>query len=539
MVVVAIVNLMQPLFKQNLFIYSSTYLLVALSIDRWEAVVKPLAFTQNRSRGYYLVAGSWLLALLGAFPVTLNTIIKKEDGLPQCYIDYDLLGWKIYLIYLTTTLLIIPAFIIAVCYAHIVYTIWSKGRLVARQQKQQRLDIYESRARFSLNRRRENATVAAAAAAATPNNDAAALSDGSSASDVTSVAIPGEIVQPTWTDGTQNRQLNSSTTVQKNSATLRPAAKTTSATCANNNLTGFTDDLSQDTEGYYVSTDDYDDEDDDGEDDLHHGKFGDDHLGHHPGKHNCHKNGLEMNKINSGHKNHHRLLNGNERGQVGADGAGKRAPVEVEQEQSCRISLPIKQVTPDDGQTGKQLRRKLSKKNYKEVARRSYLVGQQHGNGVIPKARIKTIKMTLVIVAAFILCWSPFYIINLCVVFGVIKSDNDITQALSTLSQSLAHLNSAVNPIIFWLFSSKRSGSAAASSSDARNMRLPDRREPTIWDKIKRLLCFKHCYCCCFCWTDKPTKLTTDSRMFDSTGTSAIGSSIRLPSSITRKQITN
>lgn len=93
---------------------------------------------------------------------------------------------------------------------------------------------------------------------------------------------------------------------------------------------------------------------------------------------------------------------------------------------------------------------------------------QQHGSGVIPKARIKTIKMTLVIVAAFVLCWSPFCIINLCSVFGIMKSDTNWSIALMTLSQSLAHLNSAVNPIIFWIFSSKRSSSSLTASSDTR-----------------------------------------------------------------------
>lgn len=85
---------------------------------------------------------------------------------------------------------------------------------------------------------------------------------------------------------------------------------------------------------------------------------------------------------------------------------------------------------------------------------------RQHGKGVIPKARIKTVKMTLVIVAAFILCWSPFCIINMLFVFDALKKDTSLKIALSTLTQSLAHLNSAVNPIIFWLFTGKNKSSA-------------------------------------------------------------------------------
>lgn len=40
------------------------------------------------------------------------------------------------MIYLTCSLLIIPALIIAICYTHIVYTIWSKGQLSSGANKQ-------------------------------------------------------------------------------------------------------------------------------------------------------------------------------------------------------------------------------------------------------------------------------------------------------------------------------------------------------------------------------------------------------------------
>lgn len=197
---------------------------------------------------------------------------------------------------------------------------------------------------------------------------------------------------------------------------------------------------------------------------------------------------------------------------------------------------------------------------------------QQHGSGVIPQARIKTIKMTLVIVAAFILCWAPFYIINLCSVFGLIKKETNFTMALKTLTQSLAHLNSAVNPIIFWLFSSKRSQTQAnvtrsstklasgeqKTTSGHNNNNNNSRAKSNTWlgrkfsiplanqqngssnfaahcgqflaeiyYLIKRyLFCAS---CCCPLINSSAFKLTTDSRMFESTGTSGLRSQ-RLPS---------
>lgn len=73
--------------------------------------------------------------------------------------------------------------------------------------------------------------------------------------------------------------------------------------------------------------------------------------------------------------------------------------------------------------------------------------------GIIPRAKVKTVKMTLVIVVVFILCWSPYIIFDLLQVFGhVPQTQTNI--AIATLIQSLAPLNSAANPLIYCLFSS-------------------------------------------------------------------------------------
>ncbi|XP_021367847.1 cardioacceleratory peptide receptor-like isoform X2 [Mizuhopecten yessoensis] len=74
--------------------------------------------------------------------------------------------------------------------------------------------------------------------------------------------------------------------------------------------------------------------------------------------------------------------------------------------------------------------------------------------GLIPKAKIKTIKMTFVIVLAFVFCWSPYFVYDLLDVYGHIPRTNEMI-AVSTFIQSLAPLNSAANPIIYMLFNSK------------------------------------------------------------------------------------
>ncbi|KAK3782025.1 hypothetical protein RRG08_027199 [Elysia crispata] len=77
--------------------------------------------------------------------------------------------------------------------------------------------------------------------------------------------------------------------------------------------------------------------------------------------------------------------------------------------------------------------------------------GAASSGGVIPRAKMKTIKMTLVIVLVFIICWSPYFVYDLLYVYGYIPVSQN-TAALSTFIQSLAPLNSAANPIIYACF---------------------------------------------------------------------------------------
>lgn len=74
--------------------------------------------------------------------------------------------------------------------------------------------------------------------------------------------------------------------------------------------------------------------------------------------------------------------------------------------------------------------------------------------GLIPRAKVKTVKMTVVIVIVFIVCWSPYIIFDLLQVFDQIPH-TQTNIAIATLMQSLAPLNSAANPLIYCLFSAQ------------------------------------------------------------------------------------
>ncbi|XP_071487182.1 neuropeptide S receptor-like [Diadema antillarum] len=73
--------------------------------------------------------------------------------------------------------------------------------------------------------------------------------------------------------------------------------------------------------------------------------------------------------------------------------------------------------------------------------------------GLIPKAKIKTIKMTICIVLAYICCFAPFSLFYTLEAFGVIDSKSQRALVITPIIQNLPSLNSATNPFIYGMFS--------------------------------------------------------------------------------------
>ncbi|XP_008318684.1 vasopressin V2 receptor [Cynoglossus semilaevis] len=68
----------------------------------------------------------------------------------------------------------------------------------------------------------------------------------------------------------------------------------------------------------------------------------------------------------------------------------------------------------------------------------------------VSKARAKTVKMTVVIVLTYIICWTPFFTVQLWSVWDAAAPTQTAT---FTILMLLASLNSCVNPCIYLLFS--------------------------------------------------------------------------------------
>ncbi|GLV39252.1 Crustacean cardioactive peptide receptor [Carabus blaptoides fortunei] len=117
-------------FLQATVTYSSTYVLVALSIDRYDAITHPMNFTGSWRRARALVISAWIISIIFSIPEIFLFEEKPIEGQLQCWIELQPWQWRVYMTLITVALLIAPAIIISACYTVIVRTIWSKSKLL-------------------------------------------------------------------------------------------------------------------------------------------------------------------------------------------------------------------------------------------------------------------------------------------------------------------------------------------------------------------------------------------------------------------------
>ncbi|KAI1291885.1 Cardioacceleratory peptide receptor [Halotydeus destructor] len=116
-------------FLQVLVTYSSTYVLVSLTIDRYDAITHPLNFSGSWRRAKILVLGAWGLSAIFSVPAIFLNEETMVRGHPQCWINLEPWQWQVYITLVALSLFFLPAVIISACYIIIVHTIWTKSRL--------------------------------------------------------------------------------------------------------------------------------------------------------------------------------------------------------------------------------------------------------------------------------------------------------------------------------------------------------------------------------------------------------------------------
>ncbi|XP_011637381.1 gonadotropin-releasing hormone II receptor isoform X1 [Pogonomyrmex barbatus] len=97
-----------------------------------------------------------------------------------------------------------------------------------------------------------------------------------------------------------------------------------------------------------------------------------------------------------------------------------------------------------------------SKERIEDKIRRS-------SNGFLSRARVRTLKMTITIIAVFIICWSPYYVMSVWYWIdrpSALKVDLRIQRALFFF----ACTNSSMNPIIYGIFNIRQRNKAKLQS---------------------------------------------------------------------------
>ncbi|CAG4936744.1 unnamed protein product [Colias eurytheme] len=118
-------------FLQAVVMYASTYVLVALSIDRCDAITNPMNFSGSWNRARALVASAWMISIVFSIPLLILYEVKEVQGQLQCWIDLGTTKrWQVWVTLVAVMIFVLPALAIAACYAIIVLTIWTKSKAV-------------------------------------------------------------------------------------------------------------------------------------------------------------------------------------------------------------------------------------------------------------------------------------------------------------------------------------------------------------------------------------------------------------------------
>ncbi|KAK8784004.1 hypothetical protein V5799_009631, partial [Amblyomma americanum] len=110
--------------------YSSTYVLVALSIDRYDAITKPMNFSGSWKRARWLIGLAWAASVAMSLPSIFLNGEALVHGRLQCWIELELWQWQLYMTLVAGSLFFVPALMIAACYSVIVYTIWKRSKIL-------------------------------------------------------------------------------------------------------------------------------------------------------------------------------------------------------------------------------------------------------------------------------------------------------------------------------------------------------------------------------------------------------------------------
>ncbi|XP_048354138.1 vasopressin V1b receptor [Sphaerodactylus townsendi] len=115
-------------YLQVLSMFASTYMLIAMTLDRYMAVCHPLRTLQQSSCQAYLMIGTtWLLSCLLSLPqIFIFSVreVRQGSGVLDCWADFKYAwGAKAYVTWITLCVFVLPVAILTICYSLICHKI--------------------------------------------------------------------------------------------------------------------------------------------------------------------------------------------------------------------------------------------------------------------------------------------------------------------------------------------------------------------------------------------------------------------------------
>ncbi|KAI8497903.1 Neuropeptide S receptor [Branchiostoma belcheri] len=123
-------------YIQGGVLYGSTYVLVALSVDRYDAIIHPMRFAHDR-KSKAMICVAWGLAALFSIPSPVIFALRMlPNGEWQCWAEWpEDWYWTPYMTIVTTLVFFIPLVIISTCYIFIVVKIWRRSKELVQERK--------------------------------------------------------------------------------------------------------------------------------------------------------------------------------------------------------------------------------------------------------------------------------------------------------------------------------------------------------------------------------------------------------------------
>ncbi|CAF3523178.1 unnamed protein product [Rotaria socialis] len=118
-------------YIQNMSISVSVLTLMAISVERYQAIVHPLKFTGTKQRARILILSVWILSLLLVLPDAIMMTLSRQFGdqietiyLTYCQWDAHPVFDLIYQLHISFCLFIIPLCLMVFTYSGIVKVLW-------------------------------------------------------------------------------------------------------------------------------------------------------------------------------------------------------------------------------------------------------------------------------------------------------------------------------------------------------------------------------------------------------------------------------